>query len=45
MPPGLCLCDSTKKFKHKHGTGCGHLPVMHAGHIDYIVNGVLHFVH
>lgn len=34
-----CLCDSAK---HVHGSGCGHLAIMHDGHIDYIVNGKLH---
>ena len=39
-----------KKFEeeetfHKHGPHCGHQFIYHAGHIDYIVNGVLHYQH
>eukprot|EP00828_Plagiopyla_frontata_P026408 TRINITY_DN3455_c0_g1_i4.p1 TRINITY_DN3455_c0_g1~~TRINITY_DN3455_c0_g1_i4.p1 ORF type:complete len:419 (+),score=61.06 TRINITY_DN3455_c0_g1_i4:175-1431(+) len=42
---GLCFCNETKQFIHKHSENCGHIPIMHAGHIDYIVNGYLHFQH
>jgi hypothetical protein len=31
--------------KHKHGTGCGHEPVPHGDHVDYLVEGHLHHPH
>lgn len=31
--------------KHVHGPGCGHSIISHQGHIDYIVEGTLHFPH
>ena len=30
---------------HQHGADCGHPLVPHAGHMDYLVNGRLHFPH
>lgn len=30
---------------HEHGPGCGHEPIQHAGHIDYLVAGHLHRNH
>lgn len=30
---------------HRHGTGCGHEAVPHGDHVDYLVDGHLHFVH
>lgn len=30
---------------HKHGPGCGHEPVPHGDHIDYLVDGHLHHPH
>jgi len=30
---------------HKHGAGCGHEAVPHAGHTDYLVDGHLHHAH
>jgi hypothetical protein len=30
---------------HKHGPGCGHEAVPHAGHTDYVVAGHLHHPH
>ena len=27
---------------HKHGPGCGHVPVEHDGHVDYLHDGHLH---
>lgn len=41
------LCEKKKQNdeKHKHGPGCGHSIVNHKGHIDYIVEGNLHFPH
>eukprot|EP00331_Platyophrya_macrostoma_P023654 CAMPEP_0176435642 /NCGR_PEP_ID=MMETSP0127-20121128/17456_1 /TAXON_ID=938130 /ORGANISM="Platyophrya macrostoma, Strain WH" /LENGTH=597 /DNA_ID=CAMNT_0017818733 /DNA_START=139 /DNA_END=1932 /DNA_ORIENTATION=+ len=38
----VCLCEITKDYKHVHGPKCGHTPIFHDGHIDYIVNGRLH---
>lgn len=31
--------------KHVHGPGCGHEPVPHGDHVDYLVNGRLHHPH
>eukprot|EP00828_Plagiopyla_frontata_P020989 TRINITY_DN2707_c0_g2_i4.p2 TRINITY_DN2707_c0_g2~~TRINITY_DN2707_c0_g2_i4.p2 ORF type:complete len:139 (-),score=4.62 TRINITY_DN2707_c0_g2_i4:135-551(-) len=42
---GLCLCNLTRKYKHKHGKHCGHLMITHAGHTDYIVGNCLHYPH
>lgn len=30
---------------HEHGPGCGHEPVPHGDHIDYLVGGHLHHPH
>jgi hypothetical protein len=30
---------------HRHGPGCGHEPVPHGDHIDYLVKGHLHHPH
>ena len=30
---------------HKHGPDCGHEPVPHGDHTDYLVNGHLHHPH
>ena len=30
---------------HQHGPGCGHEPVPHGDHVDYLVNGHLHHPH
>ena len=30
---------------HRHGAGCGHEAVPHGDHVDYLVNGHLHFSH
>ncbi len=30
---------------HRHASGCGHEPVPHAGHVDYVVGGHLHNQH
>ena len=30
---------------HIHGPTCGHEAIPHGDHIDYLVNGHLHFVH
>ena len=30
---------------HVHGPGCGHEPVPHGDHVDYLVNGRLHHQH
>lgn len=34
-----------KQHHHIHSIDCGHTPIKHAGHIDYIVDGYLHFQH
>ncbi|QOY87848.1 hypothetical protein [Paludibaculum fermentans] len=30
---------------HRHGVGCGHEPVPHGDHVDYLVDGHLHHPH
>jgi hypothetical protein len=30
---------------HEHGPGCGHEPVRHGEHLDYLVDGHLHHPH
>ncbi len=30
---------------HEHGPGCGHEPVPHGDHVDYLVDGHLHHPH
>ncbi|MDX2088069.1 MAG: hypothetical protein SFX73_09470 [Kofleriaceae bacterium] len=30
---------------HAHGPGCGHEPVPHGDHVDYLVEGHLHHAH
>ena len=30
---------------HRHGPGCGHEPVPHGDHVDYLVSGHLHHPH
>lgn len=30
---------------HQHGPGCGHEPVPHGEHVDYLVDGHLHHPH
>lgn len=40
------LCEKKRGiYKHKHGPGCGHSIIQHKGHIDYIVEGILHYPH
>ncbi len=46
--PGECTgghaCDA-HPADHVHGPGCGHEPVPHGDHVDYLVNGHLHHSH
>ncbi len=46
--PATCTtthdCGSHEKT-HKHGAGCGHDPVPHGDHVDYLVDGHLHHPH
>jgi hypothetical protein len=30
---------------HEHGAGCGHEPVQHGDHVDYVVGDHLHHPH
>lgn len=43
--PAVCTpghnCNGHEKA-HVHGPGCGHEPVPHGDHTDYLVNGHLH---
>ncbi|EAR92944.2 C2H2-type zinc-finger protein (macronuclear) [Tetrahymena thermophila SB210] len=40
-----CICNETKDLKHSHGPNCGHIPIYHHGHLDYIVENQLHHPH
>jgi len=42
-PDGCCEVNDCGD--HVHGPDCGHEPVPHGDHIDYIVNGRLHHPH
>ena len=37
-------CDSHDSG-HQHGPSCGHEAIPHGDHVDYLVNGHLHFPH
>ena len=37
-------CDA-HDTTHVHGPGCGHEPVPHGDHVDYLVDGHLHHPH
>ena len=37
-------CDA-HDTTHVHGPGCGHEPVPHGDHVDYLVDGHLHHAH
>ncbi|TNV70608.1 hypothetical protein FGO68_gene5404 [Halteria grandinella] len=37
--------QASSKLLHFHGPNCGHPIVLHNGHIDYLVNEVLHYPH
>ncbi len=34
--------DGDASGPHEHGMGCGHPPVRHGDHTDFLVDGVLH---
>ncbi|WP_083882284.1 hypothetical protein [Photobacterium marinum] len=39
-------CSKTHSHpEHVHGPDCGHTAIRHGGHVDYIVDGVLHHPH
>ena len=40
-----CFCSETRKIKHVHGPNCGHEMIFHNGHVDFIVESLLHFPH
>lgn len=46
--PAVCTpqhsCDG-HAADHVHGPGCGHEPVPHGDHVDYLVDGHLHHPH
>lgn len=44
-PPRHAAATLACSPAHVHGPGCGHPPVHHGDHIDYIVSGVLHHQH
>lgn len=37
-------CDSHEK-SHMHGASCGHEAIPHGDHVDYAVDGHLHYAH
>ncbi|AHY46421.1 Hypothetical Protein RradSPS_1138 [Rubrobacter radiotolerans] len=37
--------DAEHPETHEHGPGCGHEPVPHGDHTDYLVDGHLHHPH
>lgn len=46
--PDVCTSGhacSGHDSEHVHGPGCGHQPVPHGDHIDYLVDGHLHHPH
>ncbi|MGF1632830.1 MAG: hypothetical protein ACFCVE_03180 [Phycisphaerae bacterium] len=44
--PAVCKpTDQGHSQKHVHGPGCGHEPVPHGDHVDYLVDGRLHHPH
>ena len=43
--PGLLENSKNIISKHFHGQNCGHMPIRHYDHIDYIVKNILHFPH
>lgn len=44
--PAQCqAADHDHEPNHRHGPGCGHEPVPHGDHVDYLVNGRLHHPH
>ena len=46
--PAACTPEHTcggHEPGHVHGPGCGHEPVPHGDHIDYLVGGHLHHPH
>lgn len=45
--PDVCTPEHAAEHdpSHEHGPGCGHEPVPHGDHTDYIVDGHLHHPH
>lgn len=46
--PSECTPDhdcGAHRAGHRHGAGCGHEPIPHGDHMDYIVEGHLHHPH
>ena len=46
--PDACTPNHTcggHDANHVHGPACGHEPVPHGDHVDYVVNGHLHHPH
>lgn len=43
--PDVCRPIVDHEPGHVHGPGCGHEPVPHGDHVDYLVDGRLHHVH
>jgi hypothetical protein len=45
--PDRCTPDFSGGHRpgHEHGAGCGHEPIPHGDHVDYIVDGRLHHHH
>ena len=44
-PSGCQPTDNGHEPGHVHGPNCGHEPVPHGDHVDYLVDGRLHHPH
>eukprot|EP00054_Salpingoeca_dolichothecata_P023362 m.155627 g.155627 ORF g.155627 m.155627 type:complete len:185 (-) comp24659_c1_seq2:48-602(-) len=45
LESGACHNPHTHHNNHKHGPDCGHMPIRHGDHLDYIVDSLLHCSH
>ena len=43
--PDGCTRPAADRSHHVHGPDCGHEPVPHGDHVDYLVDGRLHHPH
>lgn len=42
---GAARHRAAEHFEHEHGPGCGHEPIPHGDHVDYLHDGQRHAVH
>ena len=38
-------CNTHEYHTHQHGPDCGHTPIKHGDHVDYLHDGHLHHMH